>query len=387
MKTQNGLTARGVAGLKATGRRQEIFDARVPGFYVRVSPIGRKSYGLLYRFRRRLRRYTIGAVDQWTLADARAKAREAIRLAAEGRDVATEKQAARQADTFADLASAYVERWAKEQKKSWREDERVIKKFLLPVFGKTPVADVRRADIRALLEDNAKKTPIQSNRIRTLVHRIFTWAQSMDLAESNPVSGLPKFGRERARDRVLTDSEIKALWSALEASRSPVAPAIKMMLLSGQRRGEIQAMRWAEVDMDATIWTIPAERSKNGRAHRVPLSPPAVRILERIHEEQIEAEERRARRHRREPEPDAFAFPNFRDRNAPIYNVKDAKDRIAPGCGDHRALDVTRSSENVCKPSRRDGRTAPGDRPDPQSRRLRRHDEALHQVHVRRGET
>ena len=158
------LTARGVAALKSQVSRIEIFDDKVTGFYVRVNPTGGKTYGVMYRVNGRKRRLTIGSTTAWDLAGARDRAREAIRLASTGtRDLATEKTDARQADTFSELAAEYVERWAKPRKRSWKEDARIIDRYLNPAFGNVKVADVRRADVRRLLELIAGDAPIMAN--------------------------------------------------------------------------------------------------------------------------------------------------------------------------------------------------------------------------------
>ena len=324
------LTARGVAALKPGANRLEVFDTKCPGFYVRVSPSGAKTYGVMYRHNGRKRRLTIGSTSTWGLADARQRAREAIRFSGTGeRDMATEKTDARQADTFAELAAEYLERWAKPRKRSWREDERIVSRYLNPKIGNVKVADVRRADIRRLLDDIATDAPIMASRVLACARKIYNWAISQDLIEHNPCDRLPAPAQPVRRDRVLTDDELRAVWAALESTDSPVADVFKLRLLTAQRGGEVAGMRWDELDLPGAVWTIPAERSKNKLTHHVPLAPAVVAILEWRHSELLADEARRAKRHGREINAPTFVFPGRRDRDSHITPTKTTAGSIA----------------------------------------------------------
>ena len=120
------LTVKKIDSLKPTDNRVDYFDMNLPGFFIRVTPNGVKTYGVMYRHAGRKIRYTIGTTDQWTLADARDKGAEAIRDAAKGVNAAAKKKEQRQASSFGEVAAEYLERWAKKRKrpKSWKEDER-----------------------------------------------------------------------------------------------------------------------------------------------------------------------------------------------------------------------------------------------------------------------
>ncbi len=326
--TKKALTERSIKALQPTKTRLEVFDTKVPGFYVRVQPTGSKSFGVTYRFSGRVRRLTIGSVGAWDLASARDRAREAVRLATSGeRDLASEKQDARQADTFEDLAAAYIERWAKPRKRSWKEDARIIDRYLNPAFGTLKVADVRRADVRRLLDDLATDSPIMANRVLACIRKIYNWALSMDLAETTPCANIPAPAQPVRRDRVLSDSELRSVWTALDSTDSIISDIYRLRLLTAQRGGECSGMRWAEIDLDAAIWTIPAERSKNKLSHRVPLAPAVVSILERRKAEGLATEARRAKRQGREADPVDFVFPGRR-RGCPIAETKSVKNAI-----------------------------------------------------------
>ena len=289
------LTARGVDALRTLPgqARTEFFDERMPGFHVRVTASGAKSYGLLYRHGRRRCRLTLASADKVTLADARDLARAALKDLANGIDPAAKKKADRMADTFDELAEQYLEKWAKPRKKSWRDDERIINNKLSPTLGKQRVQDITRADVRSLLariatgslKGQRKPAPIEANRTRAVLRKIFNWAISEDLAERNPVLGVPPPGIERQRDRVLNDGEIRAIWDELDNEHPLIAAIFRLLLLSAQRRGEVLSMRWEDVDFNTAWWTIPGERAKNGLPHRVPLSTQALAVLDDVRRE------------------------------------------------------------------------------------------------------
>ncbi len=290
------LNDRSVAGLKATDAQVDYFDRALPGFGVRVNPAGRKTFILLHRVNGRLQRLTLrdpkaeGNVSTYpllTLARARELAREALRGASEGRDVGAERKQAR-ARTFGILADDYLEKHAKRKKRSWREDARLIRAELEP-WRHRPVASIRRADVRELLDGIVERgAPVAANRTLALVRKILNFGVDVEWVEANVAAKLAKPAAEQSRDRVLTPEELRSVWTWLE--REPDADlddqaarehrlnqaALKLRLLTAQRGGEVVQMRWQDVDLESGWWTIPAEHSKNKLPHRVPLSAPAV---------------------------------------------------------------------------------------------------------------
>src|SRR5262249_1009596 len=210
------LTARTVAALKPKDKRIYYFDVNLPGFCLGVTPNGVKSFSVVYRHARRLRRLTIGTTDRWTLADARDQAREALRAAAKGEDPAAKKRQKQQAEikTFAHLAATFMERYSKKKKRSWPEDQRIIDSYLLPRFKNIPVTEVRRTDVRSMLEALGER--VISNRVLACMRKIYNWAISVDLVENNPCFKIPQPAKENRRDKVLTEPEIKMVWRAFE---------------------------------------------------------------------------------------------------------------------------------------------------------------------------
>ena len=323
---KKNLTVRGVARLKP-GPRIEIWDTREPGLYVRIG--ARKIvYGVRCNVGAQRIRATIGPTDEWTLDAARTKARE-IREAAEG---STNRPV--EIHTFEDLAEQYLERHARKLKRTAGEDERMIRVEMIPAFGSKPIERVEKRDVIKVVEGIAnRKAPYMSNRVRSVAIGIFNWAETMDLCHSNPCSKLRKFGKEEARLRVLSDAEVRSIWAVVDDHDSPLAAAVKLMLLTGQRRNEVCGMRWAEIDMDAAMWNLPPDRVKNAQAHKVPLAPSVLDLLERIRDRQIEDERQRAKRTRQEPREHVFVFPNSRNWLKPVISIKAIKADIQRDAG------------------------------------------------------
>jgi integrase len=278
------LTARTVTKLKPTpGKRTEYFDATVPGLALRVTERGAKTWTLLYRHRGRLRRLTLASTAVLTLADARERARDLLHDASKGGDPATEKQLGRRAETIGDLADLYIEKWAKPRKRSWKADDNLLRKKVLPRWQHRAIADITRQDVRALVEDVAKAgAPIVANRVAALLSKMFAFALDRDLVQASPAVRIPRPGQEKARDRVLTEDELRMLWKSFGGLEPSMAAFYKLRLLTIQRGGEVASMRWQDVDLTSGWWTIPAGVSKNKLAHRVPLSPSVISLLKRL---------------------------------------------------------------------------------------------------------
>lgn len=275
------LTDRAVKSLRGVaGRQVDYFDRYPRGFGARVSPKGEKSWFVMYRFGGRLRRLTFGRYPALSLSDARKHAEGALREVALGRDPAAEKKVARLAETFAELGELYLQKHAKRYKRSWAEDERILRTELLPQWRRVRASDIQRRDVRAIVEAVGERgAPVMANRVLALVRKMFNFAIEQDLIESNPCHGLRLPNPESRRDRVLSATEIAGVWKALDQESPVVAGAFRLYLLTAQRRHEVLWMPWAEVDVDAKWWTISGERSKNGLPHRVPLAAAAIEVL------------------------------------------------------------------------------------------------------------
>jgi integrase len=281
------LNDRSVKALKTDKEREEFWDAdfgkKGGSFGVRVTRDGRKTFVALYRVRGRLKRATIGVYGQISLADAR---KEAVKK------MATDNEAARTGGTFEKLSEEYMERYAKVKKrpKSWAEDQRILDTYVLPEWRHRKYTTILRGDILRLLDrvadgKNGKRAPVMANRVLALVSKIFNFAIESDLAPEtfgNPCHRL-KPSEEMSRDRVLSDQEIKTLWTTLKAKKDIASRVYLLILFTAQRGGEVKQMRWDQIDGEG-IWTLPPEVTKNGQEHKVPLSSQALTILREIRE-------------------------------------------------------------------------------------------------------
>ena len=266
----------------------EIWDEYLPGFGLRIGK-KRKTFFVMTRIDGRQRRITVGNAAVLSLADARDRARQILRDAAKGIDPQEaekimQREAARaRRDTFACVAGDYMTEHG-QHLQSASELQRKLDMDILPALGDTPVADVRRADIKALFLDKAETKPVAANRMLALIRVILNYAIDEELIEANPAARI-KARPETPRDRYLSEAEIRSFWNGLsETGTGPqIKRILKLLLVTGQRRAEVCGMRWAEIDMQKAIWELPADRTKAGRAHRVPLSPLALDLIGEPH--------------------------------------------------------------------------------------------------------
>jgi integrase len=270
------LTPKLVDNLKAPGpKRMDVWDIVLQCFGVRVSPGGRKTWFVIVRVGGCQKRVTIGTYPALSLAEARGEARKRIRDAQLGLlDLFAEFPSL----TLGEAVPLFIELYAKPKNRGWRESERLLGKFQ-SLFGK-PIGQVARSDVVRLLDQIiASGTPYRANRALAALKKLMNWALDRGMIEVNPIAGLKPPHRERSRELVLSDEEIISLMAAADDEGYPFGDVFKVLLLTGQRRGEVAEMRWSEVDLEHSVWTIPAARSKNGQSHDVPLSAPAVSLL------------------------------------------------------------------------------------------------------------
>jgi integrase len=262
----------------ASGQRV-VWDSTLSRFGLRLSAGGSRAWVVKYKVRGRSRWLTLGTYPLVPLSDARAKAREALASVVQGADPVGQRRAEREAPTFEELASEYVERHAKPKKRSWKADERMLEKYVPAAWRAMPAQSITRRQVRDVLDTIAARAPIQANRVLALLRKVWNFGIKRDLVETNPCAMLDRPAPENQRDRVLTVEELAAMWKAFGEEESQTAALFKLYLLTAQRGGELRTMRWEDLDLDTAWWTIPGERAKNKLAHRVPLSPRAVALL------------------------------------------------------------------------------------------------------------
>jgi integrase len=261
------------------GEKDRIwFDDDVPGFGLRIRDTGSRVWVYQYKIARKTRRIVLGKASAIKLAKAREIASEYHARVRQGGDPVTEKrvQIERASHTFGPLAEQYLEqRKTALRPRSWAATALYLQKHAAPLHA-LPVDSVDLRAIAGLLTRIEKTTgPVAANRCRAALSSMFSWAMREGLAQSNPTLNANK-RKEHPRDHVLTNDEIRHVWAAAQGVYGDV---VKLLILTGQRREEIGALSWSEVDLDHGVITLGKERTKNNRAHEIPLSPTALAIL------------------------------------------------------------------------------------------------------------
>jgi integrase len=270
--------------LKGTAGRVEVADLRCAGLSFRVTAAGVRSWSFRFRDPQSGKdaRSTIGHYPDLSLGQAR-EAADALRgKVSKGVNPISEKRRDRReasSKTFQALSDRYMEEHARRFKRSANADERNLRLHVLPKWAKRRFDHIRRSDVIELVEGMVKAgSPVQANRVQALISMIFSFAVDSDLMEANPCSRLRKRGAENQETRVLSDDEIRQFWrrSVLPPVTRRVGLALRLTLLTGCRPGEPAGISRGELsDLNVSGgagWLLPPERSKNGRAHYVPLS-------------------------------------------------------------------------------------------------------------------
>ena len=277
------LTDRNVRALPSPARGYRITYCEEPkGFGVRVTAAGGRAFVLNYRRRSdgRERRYTIGAFPAWSTAAAREQARRLRRLIDDGADPVGEQHASREAASVADLCARFEQDYVPRKKAATQRDYlQQIGADILPALGRMKVAAVTLADVDAWHRRISARAPTHANRALALLSRMFSMAIRWGMRADNPCRGIER-NQEHKRRRYLSADEMARLTTALDDLRDQgAANAARMLLLTGARRGELLAARWADIDFAAGMWIKPGSTTKQRTEHRVPLSEAAMRLL------------------------------------------------------------------------------------------------------------
>jgi integrase len=316
MAQQEKLTDSFVRSAKPpAGERNQVihYDSEVKGFGVRVTRFGARAFILNYRARGVERRYTIGSYPDWKVATAREEAKRLKRLVDQGRDPMGERYEERAAPTVNDLVDRYLSEHApRKRERSRRDDQSMIAQWIKPELGNRKVADVRHEDIERLHRKvTARGTPTRANRVAALLSKMFSLAIRWEMRADNPAKGIER-NAEKKRNRYLVGEELRRLIEALAAHPNQnAANAIRLLLLTGARRGEVLGASWDQFELDEGVWTKPSSHTKQKREHRIPLSAPARQLLG----EMKAAADRRAAAVKLEPSP--FLFPVQRPARSP----------------------------------------------------------------------
>jgi integrase len=227
-----------------------------------------------------------------SLAEARENAAEALRNISLGSDPALSKQA--EEDTsyqFATVVDEFVRRHCRVHNKAStaKEHERLLRKHFASTWGRRDVRDIKQKHVNTILDGLlAEGKPSEANHALGVVKTLFRWCVDRDILVTSPCQKVKKPAKSQSRTRALTDRELREVWRAAGEDGYPFGHMTQLLVLTGQRRGEVTQMRWSQIDFDAKTWLIPAELSKNGRPHLVPLSTPVIDLLKtmpRLHQD------------------------------------------------------------------------------------------------------
>jgi integrase len=277
--------------MKPGAVRREVPDGDVRGLYLQIFPSGKQSWCFRFRFARKPRKLTLGPSPEIGLKEARDLARKAHGEIASGEDPAARKQAAKIAartpvdrDLVEKVAVQFLQRHVEGLSPTTsREVTRLLNKEVVAPWRGRRLSQISRADIHELLDRIVDRpAPIQANRTLAWVRAMCNWATGRGLIDVSPCLGVKAPAPSKSRDRVLSDQELTAVWLASGWLDAPYAALVKLLIVTGQRRTEVAAMKWSEIDLDNKLWVLPTTRTKNGVEHSIPLSAMAVEILRSI---------------------------------------------------------------------------------------------------------
>jgi integrase len=284
------LTELFIRKVRPQGHAVMFWDAYQRGLALRVEPTGYKAWKVVYRHHGRPRWLHLGAADAIGLADARRLTQKIMLEVAEGKDPQAERKAQRNAGTFAELSERYVTEWAKKRNKSWRQADKLVRNYLLPKWAKLDAKSIARSDVRGMM--GRIDAPVLANQVLAAASAIFSWAVKQELVAVNPCHGVER-NETKSRERVLSDTELPSFWETFDEVGLVRASALKVILLTGQRPGEVAHMRWEH--LQDGWWTMPGEPdkagwpgTKNKQTHKVWLPQAVQEIIAELSDDELE---------------------------------------------------------------------------------------------------
>ncbi len=282
--------------------RVEFWDSHTRGFGLRLSATGVQSWVVITRSLQagqwKQQRVTLGSYPSMTLAEARKKAVEAMASAKKGDDPAAAVKAERTAlvdnsrNTFATVRAEFLAKYRGRQNRrpapsTLREMTRALSADAFDAWIDAPFANLTKRDLLDVLDGIVERgAETMANRTLAYLRLLFGWAAHRGIIDADPTAGIKKPGHETSRDRVLSLDELRVIWQATESDHTQFNAIVRLLLLTGARLREVAQLAWREIDTDARTWTLPGARAKNHREHIVPLSAPALAILEARRETQ-----------------------------------------------------------------------------------------------------
>ena len=289
------LTVKGVekAKVPAAGRT-EILDSIIPQLALRMNASGEKRYVVRTRIAGRQVRKTLGDPAVISLDEARDLAGDVLKYAKRGVDILEQRK--KEAEDAADAATAaqrlewtkireqFVEDYAKPNQRQWEETERILKTYVDPEWKGRLLTAIDRDDVLELVQKIKKRSGVyMANRTLAHVRKLFNWAalQPKMLKATPIVRGMAQPG-EKSRDRVLSDDELGAIWKAADTLPSPFRQYVHLLMLTGQRTGEIKSLEWSEINSADALIEFSGAKYKNKRPHVLPMTPMVAEIVETL---------------------------------------------------------------------------------------------------------
>jgi integrase len=293
------LTDRKLQSLKnkpaAAGKTYDVADGNVPGLMVRVMPSGARSFVLVARYpgKKNPTRRSLGSYGELTLEEARDKARAWRNLLRKGIDPQVDEdhkrlvELRRQKNNFGAVAEEFIKRHVSKTRKA-AVVERELRREFIDRWGDRPITDITQVDVVAVIDEVVDRgAPYQAHNLLGHVRTLFNWAigrgvYGIDRSPCDRLKPKTVIGKKLARQRVLNDDEIRALWAATDILGYPYGALFRLLLVTGQRKSEVAEASWSEFDLVKKLWTIPPIRMKANAAHEVPLSDEAIKILDSL---------------------------------------------------------------------------------------------------------
>jgi integrase len=262
------------------------WDTQQFGLVIQTQPTGVSSFKCIYRFNSKPRWVTIGRVDAVRLEDARTEVADILRDIRHGKDPGAERRAKRSKGTLEELHARYINEHAKKKNKSWKKTEDNMKGHVIPRWGKLPAELITRADVKKLMTD-LEDRPTLANLMLSSVSAVFSWAVKEEILKFNPCMKIDR-NELHSRERTLSHTELQKFWPAFDDCGLLKSSALKLILFTAARPGEVKAMRWEDIK-DNSWWELPGKPigdwpgTKNGCNHRIPFSKAAQGLLEELH--------------------------------------------------------------------------------------------------------
>jgi integrase len=316
------FTDRVVQQAKAKETRVEIADAVVPGLYLIVQPTGVKSWAVRYRVGKRTRKLTLpGRYPVLSLGKARIAARTALESVSEGEDPAAAKHLGTPADdTLAAYVALYREKHVSILRPGTAANINRELKNMQDAWPGRSLRSISKKEIVAIIDVAAKRGPSAGIMAWKIAKAFFAWCEAREDEFASPARSVRKPAKEKSRDRVLDDNELKRTWEAADVAGGPAGALVKLLILSGARRNEVTELARDEIKAEAI--ELPGERTKNGVPHTIPITPMIQRVIKSL------------------PTTGRYVL-NGRDR--PFGDHSGAKERVAPAIPPWKLHDLRRS--------------------------------------------